>query len=210
MLIVILVPKKWWTGFVKHTRIDVHFPTIFRNIQLHICSITYSYRAHHCLQRKVCWNVLPVDLLIGTGSEIFISVHNYCSQSPYFFQCFMNLINHICEHNYFSSLWQVIIEIPYIFLQVGIFVIITYPAISFYWSVDKVFWYFFTMFCTMLYYTYLGMLLVSTSRSLQVATVMASFSNTIMSLFSGFLIPEPVSHSDSTNLVDCCYLQSEF
>lgn len=88
--------------------------------------------------------------------------------------------------------WQVIIEIPYVFLQVGIFVIITYPAVGFYCSVYKVVWYFFTMFCTMLYYTYLGMLLVSTSGSLQVAFVMSSFSNTIMSLFSGFLIPEPV------------------
>ncbi|KAL1827281.1 hypothetical protein ACET3Z_005693 [Daucus carota] len=89
------------------------------------------------------------------------------------------------------SFAQVIIEIPYVFLQVGIFVIITYPAVGFYWSVYKVLWYFFTMFCTMLYYTYLGMLLVSTSGSLQVAFVMSSFSNTIMSLFSGFLIPEP-------------------
>lgn len=94
-------------------------------------------------------------------------------------------------------MWQVIIEIPYVFLQVGIFVIITYPAVGFYWSVYKVVWYFFTMFCTMLYYTYLGMLLVSTSGSLQVAFVMSSFSNTIMSLFSGFLIPEPVSQFES-------------
>lgn len=89
---------------------------------------------------------------------------------------------------------QVIVEIPYIFLQSFIFMIITYPAIGFYWSVDKVFWYFYTMFCTMLYYTYIGMLFVSMTRSFQVASVSASFFNTMTSLFSGFLIPEPVSH----------------
>ncbi|KAL8147902.1 hypothetical protein AgCh_005286 [Apium graveolens] len=89
------------------------------------------------------------------------------------------------------SLAQVIVEIPYIFLQSFIFIIITYPAIGFYWSVDKVFWYFYTMFCTMLYYTYIGMLFVSMTRSFQVASVSASFFNTVTSLFSGFLIPEP-------------------
>ncbi|XP_059629167.1 pleiotropic drug resistance protein 3-like [Cornus florida] len=48
------------------------------------------------------------------------------------------------------SFAQVTIEIPYIFLQAILFVIITYPAINFDLSVDKVFWYFYTMFCTML------------------------------------------------------------
>lgn len=43
----------------------------------------------------------------------------------------------------------------------------------------------------MLYYTYLGMLLVSMTRSLQMASLVASFFYTMMALFSGFLIPEP-------------------
>lgn len=88
---------------------------------------------------------------------------------------------------------QVVIEIPYLFLQAFIFVIITYPAIGFYWSVNKVFWYFYTTFCTVLYFTYLGMLLFAITPSLQVASIMATFSYTILSLFSGFLIPGPVS-----------------
>ncbi|XP_074347455.1 pleiotropic drug resistance protein 3-like [Apium graveolens] len=91
------------------------------------------------------------------------------------------------------SLAQVVIEIPYLFLQAFIFVIITYPAIGFYWSVNKVFWYFYTTFCTVLYFTYLGMLLFAITPSLQVASIMATFSYTILSLFSGFLIPGPVS-----------------
>lgn len=35
-----------------------------------------------------------------------------------------------------------IVEIPYIFLQAVLFLIITYPTINFYWSIYKVFWYF--------------------------------------------------------------------
>ncbi|KAH7833611.1 hypothetical protein Vadar_008066 [Vaccinium darrowii] len=86
---------------------------------------------------------------------------------------------------------QVTIEIPYVFLQAVIFTIITYPAIGFYLSINKVFWYTYTMFCTMLYFTYLGMLLVALTPNIQVASILASFCYNIMNLFSGFLIPQP-------------------
>ncbi|KAK2970232.1 hypothetical protein RJ640_021668 [Escallonia rubra] len=86
---------------------------------------------------------------------------------------------------------QVATEIPYVLLQAVIFVIITYPAIDFHLSLDKVFWYFCTMFCTMLYFTYLGMLLVAVTPNLQVASVLTSFIYTMFTMFSGFLIPGP-------------------
>ncbi|KAK6285958.1 hypothetical protein POUND7_012137 [Theobroma cacao] len=89
------------------------------------------------------------------------------------------------------SLAQVIIEIPYIFLEAVLFLTITYPAVNFYGSAYKVFWYFYTMFCTLLYYKYLGMMLVSLTPTYQVATIFASFSYTLLSLFSGYLIPGP-------------------
>ncbi|MBA0769461.1 hypothetical protein Gotri_018191, partial [Gossypium trilobum] len=56
------------------------------------------------------------------------------------------------------SVAQVIIEIPYIFLEAVLFLTITYPAVNFYGSAYKVFWYFYTVFCTLLYYKYLGMM----------------------------------------------------
>lgn len=95
---------------------------------------------------------------------------------------------------YFSwaySLAQVIIEIPYIFLEAVLFLTITYPAVNFYGSAYKVFWYFYTVFCTLLYYKYLGMMLVSLTPTFQVATIFASLCYTLFSLFSGYLIPGP-------------------
>ncbi|KAH7850759.1 hypothetical protein Vadar_002572 [Vaccinium darrowii] len=89
------------------------------------------------------------------------------------------------------SLAQVTIEIPYVFLQVVLFVIITYPAIGFYSSIDKVLWYMYIMFCTMLYFTYFGMLVFALTPKVQTASILASFSYTLMSLFAGFLIPGP-------------------
>ncbi|PIA37951.1 hypothetical protein AQUCO_02900065v1 [Aquilegia coerulea] len=89
------------------------------------------------------------------------------------------------------SFSQVTIEIPYTFFLSVLFVSITYPAIGFYWSIYKVFWYFYTMFCTLLYFNYLGMMLASLTPTIQVASVSASFCYTMMNLFSGFLIPGP-------------------
>lgn len=86
-----------------------------------------------------------------------------------------------------------IVEIPYIMLQAALFSTITYPAINFHWSLYKAFWYFYTMFCTLLYFNFFGMLLVSLTPTFQVASVLASFCYTMFNLFSGFLIPGPVS-----------------
>ncbi|CDP18458.1 unnamed protein product [Coffea canephora] len=86
---------------------------------------------------------------------------------------------------------QVIIEIPYVLVQTLVFLIITYPSIDFYLSADKLVWYFYTMFCTLLSFTYFGMLLVSLTPSFQVASVVASFCYTMFTLFSGFIIPAP-------------------
>ena len=88
---------------------------------------------------------------------------------------------------------QVAVEIPYIFFQAILFTIITYPTIDFYWSAYKVFWYFYTMFSMLLFYSYFGMLFVSLTPTHLLASVLAGFSYTILNLFSGFLIPGPVS-----------------
>jgi ABC-type multidrug transport system permease subunit len=92
---------------------------------------------------------------------------------------------------------QAIVEIPYVLLQALLFSIITYPAINFYWSAFKVFWYFYTVFCTFLFYTYFGMLLVSLAPSYLVASVLAGFWYTMLNLFSGYLIPGPVKPTPS-------------
>ncbi|XXG84690.1 hypothetical protein AAC387_Pa10g2153 [Persea americana] len=86
---------------------------------------------------------------------------------------------------------MVAIEVPYIFCHALILVTITYPSIRYYWSAYKIFWYFYALFCTLLYFTYLGMLIMSLSPNVQVASILASSSYTLLNLFSGFLIPGP-------------------
>ncbi|XP_017975825.1 PREDICTED: pleiotropic drug resistance protein 3 isoform X4 [Theobroma cacao] len=89
------------------------------------------------------------------------------------------------------SIAQVIVELPYVFLEAALFSTITYPLVNFYGSVYKVFWYFYAMFCTLLYYKYFGMMLVSLTPTHQMAAICASFSYPLMGLFCGYLIPGP-------------------
>ncbi|XP_030477545.1 pleiotropic drug resistance protein 3-like isoform X2 [Syzygium oleosum] len=89
------------------------------------------------------------------------------------------------------SLAQVVVEIPYILVQVISFVIITYPMIGYFGSGDKIFWYFYVMFCSLLSFNYLGMLLVSLTPNFMVAAILQSAFYSNFNLFAGFLIPKP-------------------
>ncbi|KAG0466701.1 hypothetical protein HPP92_018281 [Vanilla planifolia] len=92
-----------------------------------------------------------------------------------------------CAH----SAAKAVIELPYVFFQVVMFVSITYPTIGYYWSISKFSWFFFAIFSTLLYYAYLGMLLMSLSPNSQVAMIFSSFCYPILSLFAGYILPGP-------------------
>ncbi|KAK8940376.1 Pleiotropic drug resistance protein 3 [Platanthera guangdongensis] len=47
------------------------------------------------------------------------------------------------------------------------------------------------IFCSLLYFNYLGMLIMSLSSTVQMGAVLASACYAIVSLFSGFIIPKP-------------------
>jgi ABC-type multidrug transport system permease subunit len=86
-------------------------------------------------------------------------------------------------------------EIPYVFVQIMLFMFIAYPMIGYAWEAAKFFWFFYTMFCTLLYFLYLGMMMVSITPNIQVASILASMFYTIQNLMSGFIVPAPVSPS---------------
>ncbi|KAG2407357.1 Pleiotropic drug resistance protein [Vigna angularis] len=91
------------------------------------------------------------------------------------------------------SFAQVLIEVPYLVIQAVVYVIITYPMLGYDWSAYKVFWSLYSMFCNLLYFNYLGMLLVSLTPNVQLASIVASSSYTMLNLFCGYFVPRPVS-----------------
>ena len=65
--------------------------------------------------------------------------------------------------------------------------------IGFKWTVAKFFWYLFFMYFTFLYFTFYGMMAVGLTPSYPVASIVSSAFYNIWNLFSGFIIPRPVS-----------------
>ncbi|XP_020575756.1 pleiotropic drug resistance protein 3-like [Phalaenopsis equestris] len=94
--------------------------------------------------------------------------------------------------SFMYSLAQVTVEIPCLFILATIHVIITYPAVGYYWSASKMMWYYYIVFCTLLCFNYLGMFIMSISSNIQVASIAAAAIYTIFNLFSGFLVPKPL------------------
>ncbi|KFK23133.1 hypothetical protein AALP_AAs61551U000700 [Arabis alpina] len=89
------------------------------------------------------------------------------------------------------SLAQVLVEIPYSLFQSILYVVILYPMVGYHWSVYKVFWSFYAMFCSLLIYNYFGMLLVVVTPNIHVAFTLRSSFYSIVNLFAGFVIPKP-------------------
>ncbi|XP_071698349.1 pleiotropic drug resistance protein 3-like [Rutidosis leptorrhynchoides] len=128
------------------------------------------------------------------AAVIFCGVNNASSVLPYVAMERTVLYRERFSGMYASlayALAQVTIEIPYLFGQTLVFTCITYPMIGYYWSAYKIFCYFYTFMCTMMYFTYLGMLLVSMTPSFPVAAILQSAFYTMCNLFAGFLIPKP-------------------
>ena len=100
---------------------------------------------------------------------------------------YLNLINAP-----FTS--QVVIELPYIFVQAVTYGIIVYAMIGFEWTASKFFWYLFFMYFTFLYFTFYGMMTVAVTPNQHIASIVATAFYGIWNLFSGFVVPRPVSH----------------
>lgn len=65
--------------------------------------------------------------------------------------------------------------------------------LNFEWTAAKFFWYLYITCTSLTAFTYYGMMMVSITPNLILATVSSTFFYTIFNLYSGFLIPRPVS-----------------
>ncbi|XP_045830146.1 pleiotropic drug resistance protein 1-like [Trifolium pratense] len=87
------------------------------------------------------------------------------------------------------ALAQVVIELPYIFVQALSYGVIVYAMIGFEWTIPKFFWYMFFMYFTFCYFTFYGMMTMAAAPDHHIAAVLASAFYGLWNLFSGFLIP---------------------
>ncbi|KAG2371055.1 Pleiotropic drug resistance protein [Vigna angularis] len=89
------------------------------------------------------------------------------------------------------ALAQVVIEIPYTFVQAVTYGIIVYAMIGFEWTASKFFWYLFFMYFTFLYFTFYGMMTVAVTPNQHIASIVATSFYGLWNLFSGFVVPQP-------------------
>lgn len=97
----------------------------------------------------------------------------------------------------FALIHKVVVEIPYIFAQTVIYGPIVYAMIEFEWDATKFMWYLYVMFFTLSYFTFYGMMTTAMTSNLQSASITSITAYSIWNIFSGFIIPRPVSHGYS-------------
>ncbi|KAK4559271.1 hypothetical protein RGQ29_008489 [Quercus rubra] len=88
------------------------------------------------------------------------------------------------------AIGQVVIELPYIFLQTVIYGVIVYAMMAFEWTVMKFLWYLFFMYFTLLYFTLYGMMTVALTPNHHIGSIVSSAFYAIWNLFSGFIVPQ--------------------
>lgn len=189
-------------GLYSHRISSFRFPllgpsqdNVSKTITLLLSLFQYHLTLIPCFGRK---NEQSLLTLLGSmySSVIFCGINNSQSILPH-----ISRERPVFYRERFSGMYaswgysaaQLIIEIPYVLVQALVFTGITYPMIGYYWSAYKVFLYFYSMFTALLYYTYLGMLLIAITPSFPVAATLQSAFYTTFNLFAGFLIPRPVS-----------------
>ncbi|KAL7166193.1 hypothetical protein ACSBR2_036971 [Camellia fascicularis] len=138
------------------------------------------------------------DIFNAMGSMyaavLFLGIQNAGSVQPECIQhCHMLLdrfsryfINFLDNH----FVLQVVIQLPYIFVQTLIYGVIVYAMIGFEWTVAKFLWYLFFMYFTLLYFTFYGMMTVAVTPNHNIASIVSSVFYALWNLFSGFIIPK--------------------
>ncbi|RVW54019.1 hypothetical protein VitviT2T_004694 [Vitis vinifera] len=83
---------------------------------------------------------------------------------------------------------QVLVELPYVFVQSLIYSSMFYSMASFEWNLTKFLWYSCFMYFTLLYFTFFGMMTIAVTPNHNVAAIIAAPFYMMWNLFSGFMI----------------------
>ncbi|KAJ3692680.1 hypothetical protein LUZ60_011775 [Juncus effusus] len=84
---------------------------------------------------------------------------------------------------------QMLIEAPYMIVQVLIFSVIIYPMVGFEFTVVKFLWFVFFLMLSFLYYTLYGMMTVALTPNIEIASGLSFLVFVLWNVFSGFIIP---------------------
>jgi len=89
---------------------------------------------------------------------------------------------------------QVAIEAIYVAVQTIVYSILLFSMMGFEWTAAKFLWFYYFIFMCFVYFTLFGMMVVALTPAPQIAAICMSFFTSFWNLFSGFLLPRPVSN----------------
>lgn len=170
------------TRFIQCNGFNVHSCSLPRVTKRRFSTTSRQRRKNSLLQRTSRRNVLRHALCFRSG--------NSKNPSDKFFFFHPKSLKFM---KYPPSILQVFIEIPYVLVQAVVYGLIVYAMIGFEWTAAKFFWYLFFMYGSFLTFTFYGMMAVAMTPNHHIASVVSSAFYGIWNLFSGFLIPRPVS-----------------
>ncbi|GKV35642.1 hypothetical protein SLEP1_g43885 [Rubroshorea leprosula] len=87
------------------------------------------------------------------------------------------------------ALAQVLIELPYVFVQALIYGVIVYAMMKFEWTAAKFLWYIFFVYVTLLNFTFSGIMTVALTPNYHLASIGATGIFALWNLFTGFIVP---------------------
>ncbi|KAF5935174.1 hypothetical protein HYC85_026303 [Camellia sinensis] len=90
---------------------------------------------------------------------------------------------------------QVAIETIYVVIQTFIYALLLYSMIGFEWTAVKFFYFYYFIFTCFTYFSMYGMMVVALTPNHQIAHIVMSSFFSFWNLFSGFLIPRPVTET---------------
>ncbi|XP_020531357.1 ABC transporter G family member 45 [Amborella trichopoda] len=165
--------------FLITVTVSVLFGTIFRGVALDLSkqqdllnTLGATYASALFLGLT---NTTAVQPIVGLGRTVFYRERSagMYSAMPY-------------------TIAQVVIEIPYIVIQVLVFVLIIYPLIGFSWMLAKFLWFTFFVLLSVLYLTLFGMTAVALTPTQELAALISFFFFILWNIFSGFFIARPM------------------
>ncbi|KAL0738242.1 hypothetical protein Bca4012_014452 [Brassica carinata] len=157
-----------------------------------ICGVLFWQKAKKINTQQDLFNVLgsmyTVVLFTGINNCSTVLFCIATERNVFYRERFAQMYN-----SWAYSLAQVLVEIPYSLLQSILCVVIVYPMVGYHFSVYKVFWSLYSVFCSLLIFNYFGMLLVVVTPNIHVAFTLRSGFYSMVNLFAGYVMPKPVS-----------------
>ncbi|KAL4180879.1 hypothetical protein AMTRI_Chr12g234550 [Amborella trichopoda] len=187
---------------------DLHFETQFSQpFMVQAVACLWKQHCTSCISTHCCSNLTVLhewskhreqqqDFLNAMGSMfsavLFIGVNNASSVQPVV-DIERSVFYRERAAGMFSALpyalAQVLVELPYVFVQTAVYGVVVYCMIGFEFTLAKFLWFFFFMFFTFLYYTYYGMMTVALTPNATFASILSSAFYGVWMLFTGFLLP---------------------